>query len=305
MTTIDDVIAQIPDWRGCQVRAQPLNGGLTNTNYRVDVDGTPYVVRIPGQSTELLSINRAYEYYNTLAAAETGVGARIIHYLPMEALAESVMVLEFIQGPTMSSARLREPEQIARIARSTRALHNGRPFVNSFNMFRTMDFYLDIVQRAGIRIPDGYMEYVPIARRIEAALAARPLPLVPCNNDLLAENFIDDGKILRLVDYEYSGNNDPCFELGNICNENDFTPEQFEQLCAAYFGQASTSKIARMWLYSCMSNIGWVLWGSIQNSISAIDFDFWEWTLTKWRKAQAQVDSPEFGAWLEDVASEQ
>jgi len=301
MTTIDDVIAQIPDWRGCQVRVQPLNGGLTNTNYRVDVDGTPYVVRIPGQNTALLSINRAYEYYNTLTAAETGIGAQIVHYLPSEALAEAVMVLEFIQGPTMSSARLREPEQIARIARSTRALHAGRPFINTFNMFRTMDFYLDIVQRQGIRIPAGYMEYVPIARRIEAALAARPLPLVPCNNDLLAENFIDDGKLLRLVDYEYSGNNDPCFELGNICNENDFAPEQFEQLCAAYFGQASTSKVARMWLYYCMSNIGWVLWGSIQNSISALDFDFWEWTLTKWRKAQARVESPEFGTWLEDV----
>ena len=303
MTTIDDVIAQIPDWRGCQIRVQPLNGGLTNTNYRVDVDGTLYVVRIPGQSTELLSINRAYEYYNTLAAAETGVGARIVHYLPVESAAESVMVLEFIHGPTMSSARLRQPKQIARIARSTRALHAGRPFVNAFNMFRTMDFYLNIVQRQAIRIPDGYMEYVPIARRIEAALNARPLPLVPCNNDLLAENFIDDGKILRLVDYEYSGNNDPCFELGNICNENDFAPEQFEQLCAAYFGQASPSKVARMWLYYCMSNIGWVLWGSIQNSISALDFDFWEWTLTKWRKAQTQVDSPEFGQWLHNVTT--
>ena len=300
MTTIDTVIAQIPDWRGRDVRAQPLAGGLTNTNYRVEVDGTPYVVRIPGQSTELLSINREYEYHNTLAAAETGVGARIVHYLPEG----SVMVLEFIQGPTMTSARLREPEQIARIARSARALHSGRPFVNTFNMFRTMDFYLDIVQRHGMRIPDGYLDYVPIARRIEAALVARPLPPAPCNNDLLAENFIDDGAMLRLVDYEYSGNNDPCFELGNICNENDFTPEQFEQLCAAYFGQASTGKVARMWLYYCMSNIGWVLWGSIQNSISAIDFDFWEWTLTKWRKAQAQVEAPEFGKWLEDVVNE-
>src|SRR4051794_18921826 len=153
MTTIDDVIAQIPVWRGCQVRVHPLNGGLTNTNYRVDVDGTPYVVRIPGQSTELLSINRAYEYYNTLAAAETGIGAQIVHYLPAAAVAESVMVLEFIQGPTMTSAQLRQPEQIARIAASTRKLHKGRPFVNTFNMFRTVDFYLEIVQRHGIRIP--------------------------------------------------------------------------------------------------------------------------------------------------------
>ena len=301
MTTIDDVIARIPDWHGHDVRVHPLAGGLTNTNYRVDVDGTPYVIRIPGQSTELLSVNRHHEYHNTLAAADAGVGARIAHYLPDI----PVMVLEFIPGPTMSSARLRAPEQIARIADSVRMLHAGRSFINTFNMFRTMDFYLDIVQRQDMRIPDGYMQYVPIARRIEAALNARPFPLAPCNNDLLAENFIDDGRILRLVDYEYSGNNDPCFELGNICNENDFTPEQFEQLCAAYFGQASASKVARMWLYYCMSNIGWVLWGSIQNSISAIDFDFWEWTLVKWRKAQSQVESPEFGTWLEDVIKDE
>src|SRR5262245_51469137 len=242
MTTIDDVIACIPAWQGREERAAPLAGGLTNTNYRVEVDGTPYVVRIPGQSTELLSVDRTHEYHNTLAAAQAGVGARIIHYLPDI----PVMVLEFIPGPTMTSARLREPDTIPRIARSVRMLHAGAPFANSFNMFRTMDFYLDIVQRHGMRIPDGYMAYVPIARRIEAAIETRPMPLVACNNDLLAENFIDDGTLLRLVDYEYSGNNDPCFELGNICNENNFAPEQFEQLCAAYFGRVSVSKIARM-----------------------------------------------------------
>ena len=299
MTTIDEVIARIPELQGRAVQAAPLAGGLTNTNYHVVVDGTAYVVRIPGANTELLSINREHEYYNTRAAAESGVGARIVYYLPDI----PVMVLEFIDGQTMNSARLREPEQIGRIAEAARALHAGPAFANTFNMFRTMDFYLEIVRQHGFRIPEGYDEYVPIARRIEAALAVHALPLVPCNNDLLAENFIDDGTRLRLVDYEYSGNNDPCFELGNICNENDFAPEQVEQLCAAYFGAPSRALIARMWLYYCMSNIGWVLWGSIQNSISAIEFDFWEWTLTKWRKAQARVDSPEFGQWLDDVAS--
>ena len=301
MTSIDEVIARIPAWHGRGARVQSLSGGLTNRNYRVEVDGTPYVVRIPGQSTELLSINREHEYHNTLAAAQAGVGARIVHYLPDI----PVMVLEFIEGATMTGERLREPAQIARIARSARMLHAGPAFVNTFDMFRTMDFYLGIVERHGMRIPDGYMEYVPAARRIEAALRRRPLPPVPCNNDLLAENFIDDGRMLRLVDYEYSGNNDPCFELGNICNESDFAPEQVEQLCAAYFGRASRAMVARMWLYYCMSNIGWVLWGSIQNSISAIDFDFWEWTLVKWRKAQAKVESPEFGRWLSDVTTDE
>src|SRR6266508_3138597 len=101
MTTIEDVISRIPDWRGCDVRAGPLAGGLTNTNYRVEVDGTPYVVRIPGESTELLSVNREHEYHNTLAAARAGVGARIVHYLPEI----SVMVLEFMPGRTLSWRR--------------------------------------------------------------------------------------------------------------------------------------------------------------------------------------------------------
>lgn len=297
MTTIEDVIARVPAWQGRSVQATPLTGGLTNTNYRVVVDDTPHVVRIPGAGTDMLSVNRTHEYHNTLAAAQAGVGAQIVHYLPDI----PVMVLEFIQGETMSSARLREPAAIPRIAAAARALHAGPAFVNDFNMFRTMEFYLGIVQQHGFRIPDGYLDYVPVAERIEAALAVRPLAPVPCNNDLLAENFIDDGARLRLVDYEYSGNNDPCFELGNICNENDFAPEQVEQLCAAYFGQASQALVARMWLYYCMSNIGWVLWGSIQNSISGLDFDFWEWTLTKWRKALDKVESREFGRWLVEV----
>ena len=114
MTTIDDVIARIPDWQGRDVQAAPLSGGLTNSNYRVDVDGGAYVVRIPGQSTELLSVNRQHEYHNTLAAAQAGVGAQIGHYLPDI----PVMVLEFIPGPTMSGERLRDPSMIARIARS-------------------------------------------------------------------------------------------------------------------------------------------------------------------------------------------
>ena len=98
--TIEQVVEKMADWRGKAVTIQPLSGGLTNTNYQVDVDGLPYVVRIPGASTELLAINRENEYYNTRAAAEAGVGAKIATYLPEE----KVMVLEFIHGQTMSIA---------------------------------------------------------------------------------------------------------------------------------------------------------------------------------------------------------
>ncbi|MGH2592614.1 MAG: choline/ethanolamine kinase family protein, partial [Anaerolineae bacterium] len=150
-TNIEQVIERIPDWRGKQVSIHPLSGGLTNTNYRVDVDGTSYVVRIPGANTELLAVDRANEYHNTKAAAEAGVGPKIAYYLPDV----NVMALEFIHGETMSIAKLQAPGMPARIARSLRLLHarSVPRFLTDFNMFRLVEFYLKIVGEHGVRIP--------------------------------------------------------------------------------------------------------------------------------------------------------
>ena len=136
---------------------------------------------------------------------------------------------------------------------------------------------------------------------IEQAMFVKPLASVPCNNDLLAENYIDDGKQLWLIDYEYSGNNDPTFELGNTCQEMMFNDAQIEEVCAAYFGEASADKIARMKLNMIMSDAGWGLWAAIQAKISTIEFDFWGWAVERWNRAQEKMDSIEFEDWLRDV----
>ena len=180
--TIEQVVSRIPDWRDRSVSIHPLSGGLTNTNYRVEVDGTPFVVRIPGASTELLAVDRKNEYHNTQAAAEAGVGAKVAHYLPDE----NVMVLEFIHGQTMSIAALQAPGMPTRIARSLKMLHAGPRFLTDFNMFGLTEFYLKVVDDHAIRIPDRFRDRMPAVRRIEDALARHPLPTVPCNNDLLA-----------------------------------------------------------------------------------------------------------------------
>jgi thiamine kinase-like enzyme len=127
------------------------------------------------------------------------------------------------------------------------------------------------------------------------------LTTVPCNNDLLAENYIDDGNELWLIDYEYSGNNDPTFELGNTCQEMQFNDTQISEVCAAYFGEATADKIARMKLNMIMSDVGWGLWAAIQAKISTIDFDFWGWAIERWSRAEKKLDSKEFKVWLRDV----
>lgn len=292
--TIEEVVNRMPDWRGRILDIHPLSGGLTNMNYRVEVEGTPYFVRIPGASTDLLAVDRKNEYHNTKAAAEAGIGPRVVHYLPDH----DVMVLEFIHGQTMSIATLQTPGMPARISRSLELLHTGPRFLTDFNMFRLVEFYLRMVQENGVRIPDTYRDRLPTVARVEAAVSARALPTVPCNNDLLAENYIDDGNLLRLIDFEYSGNNDPCFELGNTCQELQYDEPRFEELCRAYFGHASPAMLARMHLYALMSDVGWTLWGAIQAKVSKIAYDFWGYATGRWERAERIFDSAELPGWL-------
>ena len=299
MSIIEEAVSKIEDWKGKDISIEPLSGGLTNTNYRMTVDGTPYFIRVPGASTELLAIDRKNEVHNTKAASEAGVAPPVLYHLPDY----DVMVLKFLDGKTMSKESLNEPGMPTRMAQSIRKLHAGPRFYSNFNMFRLTEYYLKLCEEREIPIPDGYLERMPTVARIEAAMSARPLASVPCNNDLLAENYIDDGRQLWLIDYEYSGNNDPTFELGNTCQEMQFNDAQIEEVCTAYFGEVTADKIARMKLNMVMSDVGWGLWAAIQAKISTIDFDFWGWAIDRWSRAVHKMDSAEFPLWLNDVQS--
>ena len=297
MSVIEEVVTKIEDWKGKTVSIHPLSGGLTNTNFKVNVDGVPYFVRVPGESTELLAIDRNNEYHNTNAASQTGVAPKVLYHIPEY----NVMVIEFLNGKTMSKDALNEKGMPARMAQAIKKLNQGPRFYSDFNMFRLTEYYLKICKERSIRIPDGYLDRTPKVAQIERAMNVNPLPTVPCNNDLLAENYIDDGKQLWLIDYEYSGNNDPTFELGNTCQEMQFNDEQINEVCEAYFGKATPDMIARMKLNMIMSDVGWGLWAAIQANISTIDFDFWGWAEERWGRAVEKMDSEEFEGWLGQV----
>jgi thiamine kinase-like enzyme len=157
------------------------------------------------------------------------------------------------------------------------------------------------VQQRGFRLPARYLEFEPKVRDIERAMTVRDEGTVPCNNDLLAENFIDVGGEFRLIDYEYSGNNDACFELGNVWSESNLSLDQLDELIAHYYGRHLRNKVARARLWGLMSKYGWTLWASIQDGVSDIDFDFWEWGMEKYDRAEAEFDGPAFARLLEDV----
>jgi thiamine kinase-like enzyme len=299
VATIEEVVARVPDWAGRSIEIERIPAGLTNANYRVAVDGSPYFVRIPGPGTELLAIDRANEHHNTRAAAEAGVGPGVVHHDP----ASGAMVLEWLEARTMSNDTLAAAGMPRRIAATLWRLHAGPRFRDDFDMFPLSERYLRLADERAIAIPDGYRERLGQVSEIEAALGVRQIPTVPCHNDLLAENYLDDGARLWIVDYEYSGNNDPTFELGNTAQELGFDEARQLELCAAYFGEATPALLARMRLQMIMSDVGWTLWAAIQARISDIDYDFWGWATDRWTRASVMLDGPDFERWLREAAA--
>jgi thiamine kinase-like enzyme len=295
--SIDEVVARVSLWEDRDVTVSELSGGLTNANYLVDVDGERYVVRIPGRSTELLAVDRANERHNAEGAATTGVAPAILEYLDDL----NVMVLAFVDGETMSAETLRTRENARRMADSIRRLHTAPRFLQDFDMFRLVEFYLGVCEEHEVRVPDGFRDRRPQVGEIERAFAARPMPTVPCHNDLLAENYIDDGRQLWIVDFEYSGNNDACFELGDTAQECGFDDDLRATMCETYFGDATPALLARLNLQAVMADVGWTLWAAIQAKISTIDYDFWGWAVERWDRAVAGFDGPEFGRRLDAV----
>jgi thiamine kinase-like enzyme len=297
---VEEAAERISLWRGKHLTLSSLSGGMTNENYLVETGGERYVMRIPGTSTELLSIDRANELHNARAAASTGIAPAVLEHIPEL----NVMVLEFIAGETMSAPTLQSARMIRRMAESFKRLHAAPRFLKDFDMFRLIEVYLRIVEEYDVRIPPDYRERLPLVAEIERAVNVGALPRVSCHNDLLCENFIDDGHALRIVDYELSGNNDPCFDLGNTAQEASLDGELRAVLCEAYFGRLDRRQLARMNLFALMSDVGWTLWGAIQAKISTLDFDFTDYYTTRWQRAVTVMGSDRFYGWLTEARRE-
>ena len=276
-----------------------LDGGLTNVNVRVKTVDLDVVVRISNEESTMLAIDREAEYLNSRAAAASGASPRVVEFVPEHHL----LVVDYIDGTTFTPAHVADTANLTRIADAVRRLHSGPRFVSDFDMFDVQRTYVKTVQERGYRLPDRYLEFMPQVEQIERALSAVPVHTVPCNNDLLAANFVDDGERVWIIDFEYAGNNDPCFELGNIWSESTLEPPTLDELVTAYYQREWPSRVARARLLGLMSKYGWTLWASIQDGMSDLDFDFWAWGMEKYDRAVEEFDSAAFDTWLTATAA--
>ena len=294
-----EVLDRIPLLSGVPRTVELLPGGLTNHNYKVTVPSGCYVARVWASDGSLLAIYRDAEHANSIAAAAAGVGAPVHDYRP----GLGVLVVGFLPGRTFTEADLLDSANLPRVARACRRLHAGPRFVRDFDMFEVQQRYLAIVRERGFRLPEGYLDFMPTVAQIQKCLAVRDEGTVPCNNDLLPGNILDDGERIWLIDYEYSGNNDACFELGNIWSESDLPLGHLEELVTAYYGRRLRHKIARARLLGLMSKYGWTLWASIQDGANeSIDFDFWSWGMEKYERAVSEFTGSGLAALMDEAA---
>jgi len=254
-------------WPGQKVRITALSGGITNHNFRVDVEGDSFVLRMGGAETELLGIDRRTEREANHRAYEVGIAPHVVGF----AEPEGWLVTQFIHGRPISLDDMHTPRTILRIASALRRFHGAAPIPGAFDSHAVVVQYRREAEAHGVRIPDAYARALETSEGIRAARG--PQPSVPCHNDLLNANFLDDGNI-KIVDWEYAGMGDRFFDLANLSVNNEFGPAEDRELMSAYFGTVSDDDLVSLRQMKFMSDFREAMWGVLQSGISELDVDF-------------------------------
>jgi thiamine kinase-like enzyme len=277
-------------------------GGLTNRVFRVDTEHGALCLRIPGKGTEEY-INRANEAEAAWETARTGVSAALIHFDH----ATGVMITRFLPGvvtmtPELFRTRAGSPGRAGGVLRMLHA--SGARFLNRFELFAMIDDYLKVLGGKDVELPDGYHDVLKEADAVRRALSAHELPLAACHCDPLCENFLDNGERMWLVDWEYSGMNDPMWDLGDVSVEAGFSAEQDEEMLTAYFSGAPLAhERGRMVIYKAMCDLLWTLWGLIQHANRNPADDFWAYSVNRFERCKRLMASGDFPRHLAAVAA--
>ena len=264
-------------WPGQQVSIEPLGGGITNRNFKVEVGGQEFVLRIGGTDTELLGIDREAEHAASSVAAELGLGPEVVAFIEPE----GYLVTRFVDGEVGKI-------DVDRVGGALRLLHDGPALPGRFDSFRVVEAYRATAREHGVAVPSAYEVAKEVADRIERRRSGAPLR--PCHNDLLNANFIDDGIRLWLVDWEYAGMGDPFFDLGNFAVNHELPEEGENALLAAYGSDDGDALV----LMRFMSDFREAMWGIVQLAISELDFDFGAYAEEHFERLARTAAEPRF-----------
>jgi thiamine kinase-like enzyme len=284
--------------RGLKIKR--LGGGLTNVSYKVTTGGAAYALRLAGDGTSEY-IDRKAEEHNARVAAEAGVNAEVIFF----DATDGTMVTRFVEGISMNAGDGfgRDSGAPVRVAQALKQVHSlGRVFRSRFDVFAAIDGYLDLLRGWRMPLPEDYYEVGQRARAVRLALEASPAALVPCHNDPWPGNLLDaDGRIY-LIDWEYSGMNDPMWDLADLSVEAEFGPEQDRTMMQTYHGTGlSPALYSRLEVYKAMSDLHWSVWGFVQHAKGNPAEDFWSYGLERLGRSKTRMSGADFGRHLSVV----
>jgi thiamine kinase-like enzyme len=292
---------KVPELAGRELTLTALSGGITNRNFRVDASGTEdrWVIRLAGNDTHLLGISREVEHAATVAAAGVGVGPEVTAFIRPE----GYLVTRFIVGSPVSDEAVRQPETLRRVADSLRRIHDGPAIPGLFVPLRICEAYRALALARNVPIPAEYDQAASIGRAIERTFLEDPVELRPCHNDLLNANFIDDGRRIRIIDWEYAGMGDPFFDLGNFSINHELTEAEDRILLAAYDGVVLPAHLARLTLMRIVSDFREAMWGVLQQGVSSLDVDFVGYASSRFERLLANAAEHRFERALGEVAA--
>jgi len=294
--SIDRLIKLIPEWNGKLIKVNPINSGITNINFEVTVGKKIYFLSMPYSNSELLNIDYGNKYYNNKICGEINISPRVIHFIE----SENLLVTEFIKSKTSSLAIFQSSKEIEQLVKNIKLLHNANPFLRNFNMLSQISYYQNILKKD--YLPKKLFKYVNNIKTLKQKLYLPNDKLVPCHNDLLAENIINKDNQIFIVDFDYSGNNDPCFELGNLSVEMEYDDEQINKLVRSYYGEINENIISRVNLQGVVSDIGWSLWSYVQVKNSTnLNFDYSTHAIYRLERAINKMESKEYELWVNNI----
>ncbi|MCC6298559.1 MAG: phosphotransferase [Anaerolineales bacterium] len=296
---IQTTLQRVPQFASAKsLEVIELTGGITNTNYKITADGKSFVLRMGGNETKYLGIDRAVEYECSRLASQIGIAPDPVAFLEPE----GYIVARFISGKSIPAEEIGTEANIKRVLESMKVYHMLEKFPGFFSPFRVAEEYRKTAESFNVELPTKMDWYLEKSAEIEKAMYARePLTLRPCHNDLLNGNFIDDGTRIRILDWEYAGMGDIFFDLGNFAIQHEFNDEQDEILLKAYFGQPTDSQRARQKLMKIMSDLREAMWAQVQRGVSQLDFDYAGYGQKYFDRFEANTSGNDYLRWLREA----
>jgi thiamine kinase-like enzyme len=296
---IQQILQRVPQVASAKsIEILELTGGITNKNYKITADGESFVLRMGGNETKHLGIDREVEYECSRLAAQIGLAPEPIAFIAPEGF----ILARFISGKGMSAEEIGTEENIKRVLESMKAYHALEKFPGFFSPFRVAEDYKKTALSFNVQLPEKMDGYLQKSTEIEKAMYARePLQLRPCHNDLLNGNFIDDGTRIRILDWEYAGMGDIFFDLGNFAIQHEFNDQQDEILLKIYFGNPTDSQRAHQKLMKIMSDLREAMWAQVQIGVSHLDFDYKGYGQKYFDRFEASTSGSDYNDWLHAV----